>query len=552
MTEKTTAMKHDGWGVRVYPYLIAISFPLCTWLNNLWEDPTAVEVGATFGLTLLFVAAADGVLRRRLRDPHSRSLWLVLVVVGFFGYGHGFELLNGWVRIQHRHFAPCWVVALGLASGGLLLVRARKLGAAVSRFTRNTSCLLVAAQVVWVLPVAWTLFGGDDGCPPPPGPGPAVAGSRAADPPRSRPDIYYIILDGYARRDVLKLLYGFDNREFLEALESRGFYVASGARSNYAQTRLSLASSLSMDYLPPIPPGASSDLLHQQIRRLRKHGRVVRRLRELGYRYRYVGSMYFPVDATADEELSPSGAGRTYVRAFLATTALQSVERALRLGGYLQDPVEINEFQFRAIARPKCSRDPLYTFAHVACPHEPYVYGRHGPLPRPIPADEATASDYVAQLQYLNRRVLELIDAIDRTSGPEAVVLLQADHGSDLLGMPRHPDAKGLFERMSIFSAYRCPARVRRRLYPTITPVNSFRVLLAGLFGDDLPLLEDRSLYSSYEAPFDFVEVSPQGSSLYAVSSMAERATDLVAGDRPIATNRPQSPRLDRSPPAPR
>lgn len=552
MTEKTTAMKHDGWGVRVYPYLIAISFPLCTWLNNLWEDPTTVEVGATFGLTLLFVAAADGVLRWPLRDAHGRSLWLALVVVGFFGYGHGFELLNGWVRIQHRHFAPCWVVALGLAAGGLLLIRGRRLDAAVSHFAQNTSCLLIAAQVVWVLPVGWTLFAGHDGGPPPPEPGPAVAASRAADPPRSRPDIYYVILDGYARRDVLKLLSGFDNREFLEGLESRGFYVASGARSNYSQTRLSLASSLSMDYLPPTRPEASSDLLHQQIRRLRKHGRVVGRLRELGYRYRYVGSMYFPVDAAADEELSPSGAGRTYVRAFLATTALQSVERALRLGGYLQDPVGINEFQFRAIARAKCSRAPLYTFAHVACPHEPYVYDRHGPLPQPIPADEATASDYVAQLQYLNRRVLELIDAIDRTSGPEAVVLLQADHGSDLPGRPGRPDAVGLFERMSIFSAYRCPARVRQRLYPTITPVNSFRVLLGGLFGDDLPLLEDRSFYSRYEAPFDFIEVAPQGPSSCAVSGAGQPATDLVAGDRSIASNRLHSPKLDRSPAAPR
>ena len=34
-------------------------------------------------------------------------------------------------------------------------------------------------------------------------------------PEQSRPDIYYIILDGYARSDVMKSLFDFDNSGFL-------------------------------------------------------------------------------------------------------------------------------------------------------------------------------------------------------------------------------------------------------------------------------------------------------------------------------------------------
>jgi hypothetical protein len=40
------------------------------------------------------------------------------------------------------------------------------------------------------------------------------------------PDVYYIILDGYGRQDVLQREYGFDNSEFINALQSRAFYVA--------------------------------------------------------------------------------------------------------------------------------------------------------------------------------------------------------------------------------------------------------------------------------------------------------------------------------------
>jgi hypothetical protein len=63
------------------------------------------------------------------------------------------------------------------------------------------------------------------------------------------PDIYYIILDGYGRADMLQALYGFDNSMFVNALEQRGFVVASESQSNYHRTLLSLSSSLNMQYL---------------------------------------------------------------------------------------------------------------------------------------------------------------------------------------------------------------------------------------------------------------------------------------------------------------
>ena len=63
------------------------------------------------------------------------------------------------------------------------------------------------------------------------------------------PDIYYIILDAYGREDVLMEMFNYDNTSFLRFLESKGFYVAECSQSNYAQTMLSLTSSLNFDYL---------------------------------------------------------------------------------------------------------------------------------------------------------------------------------------------------------------------------------------------------------------------------------------------------------------
>src|SRR3970282_1068515 len=79
---------------------------------------------------------------------------------------------------------------------------------------------------------------------------PPLSRGAGGDSPRGdSPDIYYIILDGYARDDILRKFYQLDNRDFLDRLGELGFYVAGCAQSNYAQTQLSLASSLNFAYL---------------------------------------------------------------------------------------------------------------------------------------------------------------------------------------------------------------------------------------------------------------------------------------------------------------
>ena len=72
---------------------------------------------------------------------------------------------------------------------------------------------------------------------------------KEADRGSRKPDIYYLILDGYANSSTLKEVYGYDNQGFEDYLEEKGFKVASESRSNYAITALSLASSLNMEYI---------------------------------------------------------------------------------------------------------------------------------------------------------------------------------------------------------------------------------------------------------------------------------------------------------------
>ncbi len=57
---------------------------------------------------------------------------------------------------------------------------------------------------------------------------------------------------------------------------------------------------------------------------------------------------------------------------------------------------------------------------------------------------------------------------------------------------------------MKILNAYFLPGESDGLLYPSISPVNTFRVILNLYFGGQYPLLEDISLFSKYDDPYDF------------------------------------------------
>jgi hypothetical protein len=63
---------------------------------------------------------------------------------------------------------------------------------------------------------------------------------------------------------------------------------------------------------------------------------------------------------------------------------------------------------------------------------------------------------------------------------------------------------------MSILNAYFFPDRKYDGLYPDITPVNSFRVVLDTFFGARLGLLPDKSYFSTWGEPYRFMDVTDE------------------------------------------
>ncbi len=108
---------------------------------------------------------------------------------------------------------------------------------------------------------------------------------------------------------------------------------------------------------------------------------------------------------------------------------------------------------------------------------------------------EALLRAYADQVTFLNGRLLRAFSEILEESEHRPIIILMGDHGwAD----------RDMEDKLSILNAYLLPPEGTVRLYPTITPVNSFRLIFDAVFGSSLGLLPDVSYYSTESEEYEF------------------------------------------------
>lgn len=326
------------------------------------------------------------------------------------------------------------------------------------------------------------------------------------------PDIYYVVLDAYGRADVLKELYGHDNAPFLEALKARGFSVLERSRSNYQQTTPSIASTLNMDYLPGLMTQHAEwpGLITWQ--RLIAQNRLQRRLQAKGYKTVSILSGWSVTNHLPQSDV------------VLSSSNMDEFQRVLyrsfhfplvSLGNYHSSHRQVILYNLEKLERvPAEVPGPKFVFAHLVCPHSPYVFDREGnEIPEPAKQEgfqvEWTQREkYLDQLVYLNGRVLKVVDEILAQSARPPVILLASDHGPASLGIAKPPTPGMVKERTSNLMALRVPCGDGAAPPADMTPVNLFRFVMDACLGEKMGLLPDRVYYSTYEAPTDYHDVT--------------------------------------------
>jgi hypothetical protein len=481
-----------------YPVLALLAINIHEVSPSVVWRPLAVVMLAT-GITLL-------VTRLLLRDWGKASLAISFIILLVFTYGRLYEFLKTTPLaemgvIRHRYIAVIFIILL-IAGIWLIIKRIRDARPATG-FLNLISIVLVVLPLFQSVTYLLNTSSGER----------AVAewtpeaSLLPLDSHSDKPDVYYIILDTYARADRIETELGFDNSDFITELEDLGFYVAGCSRSNYNNTHNSIVSSLNMSYLPELyKQGAAQGISIPDIWMLIKPNATRRNFEALGYKTVAfdTGFDWTSIDdADLYLERGADAYGVQLVNPFeqmlIDTTPLKiysDYRGKLNLDKYLGGShpqanfIGLEEFILDELPKLALISEPTFTFAHIDIPHPPFVFSPDGYLADPgywsVPVkgavdEEHFRAGYIYAVEYINARMLTIVKEILSNSTTPPIIIIQGDHGF------------GEGDNFPILNAYYLPGVDPELLYPTISPVNSFRLVFNAYFDGNLPFLPDQS-----------------------------------------------------------
>ena len=530
VTRPATGAETRRRPVYIYPWLIPAFAILHYLANNVVLLPAheAIVPGAVImaGVTVVFVG-----LRLVFKSSASAALITGVLGMAFFSFGHIY--VGPEDQPDSRHLLG---IAIPAIVALVILVRSRSaLPHRIGRVLNYASVALLAAPLSQFALVLFAAAAPEDR-------GlikqPIVIDERVSEvkamvSPDQIPDIYLIILDAYPRDGSPA---SFDNSEFIGDLEDRGFYVDPQARSNYASTASSILSALYMSHLDRIVDWGEPTPERYQAYNIMLDHSLGNILTNLGYTYVHVSSGWFITKTSRNAdvvvEFTPRGtvlSGYTAVDPF--TYYPYSIENAASLSNSFMVHFLQTTF-FKYFDRRPCfdcinkvpgvlswahpfrslqwidymkelgqAERPKFVLAHFIKPHVPISFDRHGNIAHTV-GDDGTIhfgqwdddhdpefdSAFYGQVAWLNSQLLDVIDSVLTGPDDDSIIVIMSDHGY----IPGH-EARYTHD---ILAAYRLPNRGASVIYPGITPVNAFRVILDYYFELGLGRVEDQVHWS--------------------------------------------------------
>ena len=497
--------------------------------------PTILIVGSA----LLFFLC----LKYILKNGKKAALIVTLAFIIFFSFGHVYNMLNQ-VSIgdtdlgSNRTLLPIFVISFGI--GSFLIIRTKR---TLDNATSIVNTISIVFITVIVAMVGIEAFGCDE-CLIQQTYSLGIFSNQIMDSPLyfeehsfsvsesgSLPNVYYIILDGYPRNDVLKKHLDFDNNEFINFLKQREFYVAENSYSNYSLSSTSIPATMNMNYINFLTDELGEDsrsydpLLGKDFG-LYADNQVIKNFKSMGYKVAKIGSvpMYLHEIPLADLSLCYKSIHLMDNRLF------DTVARTSMIGYFIERWSEDLQRQIILCAfeeLPKISsyyEEPVFVWSHIMLPHFPLIFGANG---EPITPGESLLvmnnphvfegtdsswnikQQFLQQLQFANKKSIKLIDKILENE-KQSIIIIQSDHGSAFDVNLHDPTDDDVHQRLSNINAIYFPdEKPREILMNDQTNVNTFRIVFNSYFGSDYDILEDKIYWNlSFKKPFWFKDVT--------------------------------------------
>jgi hypothetical protein len=332
--------------------------------------------------------------------------------------------------------------------------------------------------------------------------------SDRGDAAANSPDVLILILDGYARADILEEDFQFDNSPFLRDLEELGFTMAPQAQSNYGYTYASISTMLNLDYVFDL--GAISDGENEVMRSaLSGNAPFMDHFRRAGYETVVTENAWegshcgAPVDVCIRD-----GLVERVFWGMTQFTIFAPVLEATRPHPFNSVSYEHLESLDSHVMDDRTDGVPRFTISHLVLPHAPFLRDAECEYVFTAPRRSFAARNedqvdrrrslYADQLTCVNQKVIESIREIV-AARPDTIIMITGDHGSASAriysGGVEQWSERAIEERISILSAYRFPG-CDHEPYPTITPVNGTRMVVNCALDAGLAPLPDRTMWA--------------------------------------------------------
>jgi len=339
------------------------------------------------------------------------------------------------------------------------------------------------------------------------------AGVRNSD--SAKPDIFFFVFDAMPSTKAMQSTWNYDNSRLDTFLQRENFYISKDSKSNYNLTVLSVSSTLNMSYTPPVDLyqdetrmyfKASASILDNSLTRiLRNEDYTIFQYQGISFNNKdWQGHPFFK-DMLYMNYFYKTLPGRIYrdlgwnffrfnLESIKEYTVSRYEERNKKAEADLNKTIEL--------VKGSCSfnsQKPKFLFAHFQLPHDPFIFdstGKRKPARETYNiSEENQPKAFLEQVNYANRVIDQLVRYIKTQNRKNTVIIIEGDHGYRNIS-----GKKGYMIYDNLNSIY-FPDGDYRSLYPSISPVNSFRVVLNKYFSANLPLLKDSSIFIPYTLP---------------------------------------------------
>lgn len=363
----------------------------------------------------------------------------------------------------------------------------------------------------------------------PPSPTVAALASQPlveAPPSETYPDIWWIVLDGRAREDVITGKIGVPDN-LSGWLREQGFFVAPQGHSNYTQTLLSVGSALNGAPIQSLIPDVDPKLVTRTpLHNVAVENRSLLTARAMGYTTRFVPTGYSGLDGMkADETLEPWNYTIEYDHSFISKSGvgwLWGLATGDRPGLALRGRRANLRAALDVLQHDGPQAGPTFTFVHMLAPHPPFVFDAQGNEVKAITERLADGDDWVdrttdrdthfreaygEQSQWVDGQIRTAVTSILARSKRPPIILIHGDHGSGVGYHQNSLEETDLHERFSILLAVYLPGGDYTALPADLTPIALGSIAFSAAAGKPIVPQAAGSWYTSWVQPYTFAEV---------------------------------------------